>query len=115
MGLLDGGLQRIFHGAFAGIFLNATLHRYTKIDDGKGGGSSTFNPVPVKASLDLVNERMRASEGYTDKDVRILMLAFNVPEPTTDDEITVKGQRWSIASVGTDPATAAYEMRGRLA
>lgn len=115
MSLLDGALQRIFYGAFAGIFLNATLHRRTDVPDGQGGGTSTWVDELVKASLDLANERMRAAEGYTDQDVRILMLAYGASEPTSDDEITVKGQRWSIASVATDPATAAWEMRGRRA
>jgi hypothetical protein len=115
MGLLDGGLARIFSGAFRGIFLDATLHRATLTDDGAGGGSASFADEVVKAQLDHASAAMRASEGYVDTDQRIIVLAYGVDQITTDDEITVKGQRWSIASVATDPATAAYELRGRLA
>lgn len=115
MGLLDGGLAQIFNGAFRGIFLDATLHRHTTTDDGGGGGSTTWTDEPVKAQLDLVTDRMTAAAGYTDSDQRILVLAHGVDEITTDDQITVKGKRWSIASVTTDPATAAYELRGKQA
>jgi head-tail adaptor len=115
MGLLDGGLARIFNGAFSGIFLDATLHRSTLTTDNKGGGTQAFVDEPVKAQLDFASASMRASEGYVDTDQRIIVLAYGVDEITADDEITVKGKRWSIASVATDPATAAYELHGRLA
>jgi hypothetical protein len=113
MGLLDGGLARIFRGAFAGIFLDATLHRRIFTEDGLGGGEASWVDEPVKASLDLMNERMR-SEGFADADQRILVLAHGVAWPNTDDEITLKGKRWAISQVATDPAQAAYDMRGRV-
>lgn len=118
MGLLDGGLAQIFSGAFRGIFLDAQLYRkLADADDGAGGGSTSgfADPEPVKAQLDQATQAMRDSPGYVDTDQRIIVLAHGVAEITTDDEITVKGKRWSIASVSTDPATAAYELRGRLA
>jgi hypothetical protein len=115
MGLLDGGLAQIFYGAFNGIFLDATLHRSTITDNGKGGGTETWTNEPVKASLDAMTEAMRQQEGYVDTDQRILVLAHGIEAPNADCEITVKGRRWMIASVGTDPAEAAYELRGRLA
>jgi hypothetical protein len=113
VGLLDGGLARIFRGAFAGIFLDATLHRRVFTGDDLGGGEASWVDEPVKASLDLVSERMRA-EGFADADQRILVLAHGVAWPSTDDEITLKGKRWAISQVGTDPAQAAYDMRGRV-
>jgi hypothetical protein len=115
MGLLDGGLAQIFHSAFSGIFLDGWLHRSQLTDDGVGGGSESFaSPEAVKASLDAMTEAMRQQQGYVETDQRILVLAHGVDKPTTDDEITVKGKRWMIEYVGTDPATAAYELRGRL-
>ncbi len=115
MGLLDGGLAQIFKSAFGGIFLDATLHRRAFTNDGMGGGSASWTDEPVKADLDLTTEAMRSAQGHTETDQRILVLAFGVDPPNTDDEITVKGQRWSIASITTDPAQAAYELRGRKA
>jgi hypothetical protein len=115
VGLLDGGLARIFYGAFSGIFLDATLHRATLVENGKGGYTQTFTDEPVKASIDKATQAMRDSPGYVDTDQRIIVLAYGLDEIDTDCEITVKGKRWGIASVGTDPATAGYELHGRLA
>jgi hypothetical protein len=116
VGLLDGGLAQIFNSAFSGIFLDATLYRSTLTGDGAGGGSQTFAAgEPVKASLDAATMKMRESQRYIETDVRILVLANGMEPIGTDDEIEVKGQRWSIASVATDPATAAYELHGQLA
>lgn len=115
MGLLDGGLAQIFNSAFQGIFLDATLHRHMLTLDGEGGGMQSFDDEPVKASLDQATQAMREAEGFVETDQRIIVLAHGIDEITTDDEITVKGKRWMIASVATDPATAAYELRGRLA
>jgi head-tail adaptor len=115
MGLLDGGLARIFYGAFNGIFLDATLHRPNLTDNGKGGGSNSWTDEPVKAQLDHASEAMRASERFVETDQRIIVLAYGLDPIDTDCEITVKGKRWSIAGVATDPATAAYELHGRLA
>lgn len=114
MGLLDGGLAQIFHSAFSGIFLDGTLYRSTQTDDGAGGGTETFAAgEPVRASLDKATMAMRESPSFVDTDHRIIVLAAGVAEISTDDEITVKGKRWMIASVTTDPATAAYELHGR--
>lgn len=116
MGLLDGGLSRIFYGAFSGIFLDGQLHRSTLTANGAGGGTQAFaDPEPVRASLDAMTQSMREQAGYVETDQRILVLAHEVDAITTDDEITVKGIRWMIEWVGTDPATAAYELRGRRA
>lgn len=115
MGLLSGDLAAVFSSAFSGIYLDGTLHRAALTDDGQGGGSSTFTDQAVKAQLDATTQAMQRSDGYVDTDQRILVLAFGVDTPTADDEITVRGQRWKIASVALDPAQAAYELRGRKA
>lgn len=114
MGLLDGGGAALMASVFGGIYLDATLHRPTTTDDGMGGGSSTFADEPVKVQLEAVTEAMRQAEGYTDRDVRILMLASGVPRPNSDCEVTVSGTRYAIQPpVGTDPAQSYWDMRGR--
>lgn len=117
MGLLDGGLARIFYGAFSGIFLDATLYRWQSTPDGKGGGTDGWDDgTPVKAQLDKTSQGMRDTPGYVDTDQRIIVLAYGIEQPIdTDCEIVVKGQRWGIRNVDTDPATAAYELHGKLA
>jgi hypothetical protein len=115
MGLLDGDLAAVFASAFDGFYLDATLHKANLDDDGQGGGSVARSDYPAKAQLDSTTDRQQNSEGYVDTDQRIFVLASGLAmEPTTDDEITVDGRRWMIASVATDPAGAYYELRGRL-
>lgn len=114
MGLLDGGMASVFAGIMGTYFLDATLHRATMSDDGAGGGSVSFSDYPVKAQIDAATQAMREAQGYTDTDQRILVLASGIGEITTDDEITVDGRRWSVASVAADPAQAYFDLRGRL-
>jgi len=117
MPLLEDAIAATFAGAFAGIFLDATLHRPTITEDDEGGGTSDPDDdgEPVKAQLEAATEAMRAAEGYTEKDVRILVLAHGVDEPDSDCEITVRGVRYLIANVGRDPAGAYWDLHGRRA
>lgn len=114
MTLLEGNLASVFAAAFGGVFTDATLYRWSTVQDGKGGGTSGFDAgTPVKAQLDQASQSMIQSDGYVDSDQRILVLASGVAPISTDDEITVGGTRWQIASVGRDPAGAYYDLRGR--
>lgn len=115
MSLLEGGLANVFASAFGTLYLDATLHRWSTTEDGKGGGSSTYVDEPVKAQLDMTTAAMQRAEGFTDTDQRILVLASGVDPISTDDEITVAGQRWGIASAAQDPARAYFDLRGRKA
>lgn len=111
MGLLDGGLAGVFASALSGIYLDATLHRANVEGDGKGGGSVTFDDEAVKVQLDRTTER--TIDGNADTFQRILVLASGVDEIRVKDEITVKGIRWAIADVGTDPVMSYYDLAGR--
>lgn len=114
MGLLDGSLASVFSTAFAPFYLDASLHRWITTLDGKGGGSSSFATAePVKAQLDATTQAQEGGDSYVDSDQRILVLASGIDPITTDDEITVGGTRWAIASVTRDPAGAYYDLRGR--
>lgn len=118
MGFLDGGGAALMSAVFSGIYLDATLHRPTVTDNGKGGG--TVNPdddgTPVKVQMEAATEVMRQTEGYTSRDVRFLMLAHGVVRPTTDHQITFDGARYAIAGpVGRDPAGAYWDIHGRPA
>jgi hypothetical protein len=118
MGLLDGDIASLFSAALSGIYLDAELHRATVgADDGAGGGDGNgfADPEDVKAQLDVATQAMRETQGYVDTDVRILVLAHGVTTPTTDDEITIRGVRYGIRNVGTDPAQSYWDLHGRLA
>lgn len=103
-------------GVFGGTYLPATLHRSTTTHDGAGGGSTTFADEAVKIQLEAATEAMRQREGYTARDVRILMLAHGVDRPDTECEIThdASGVRYVITGpVGTDPCSAYWDIHGR--
>lgn len=120
MGLLDGSLASVFGSIFSSFYLDAQLYRASIGDDGEGGGSTTFDdPEAVKAQLDKVIERM--VNGNVEKLQSIFLLQkidiagvmTPVDRPSTDDEITVGGTRWQIATVETDPVNAYYLLGGR--
>lgn len=117
-GLLDGGLQGVFGAAFGGIYLDATLHRKGLVFASDGGVSSPGDSdEPVKAHFASVTEAMRQAEGYSERDVALLILQSGVSAaPTTDDAITLSGQRWAIAGpITEDPARTHWLVRGRRA
>lgn len=117
MGLLDGGLAKVFSAAFAGLYLPATIHRRAApvYDEGGSVIDGEWTDEPCRAQIDNATESMRRSPGYTDQDQRILVLASGVATITTDDEITAGGKRWGVASVGRDPAGAYFDLRGTAA
>lgn len=115
MGILDGGLSGVFGAAFGPLYLPAVLHRRSLVDLGDGSLSEVVADVAVRAQVDAATEAMRQAEGYADGDVRILVLAAGVPALSSDDWITVRGQRWSIQSASLDPAASHWDCRGRRA
>lgn len=112
-GLLNGGIASLMERAFAGVYLPATLYRRVRTDTDDGSVEETTEIYSCRAQIDAVTEAMRQAPGYTDKDQRILILINTLQvTPTTDDEITVRGALWSIASVASDPAQSHWELRG---
>lgn len=114
MGLLDGGLQAVFAGAFGPLFLNGLLHVAETGPDGTGGTTRTFSDKPVKGMVDSYTSAYRAATGIPETDVRLIVLQHGVDgQPTTDCEVTLRGARYRIMAVDQDPAQAAWTLRGR--
>ena len=112
MTLLNGQLSAIFNAAFEGIYLPATLHKGTIAYDEAGNPTSTGTDYPCRAMIDDMSEVARGQAGYTEKERRIMVLADSLDvEPTTSDEITVKGERYAVMDVNSDPAESYYSMR----
>ncbi|MGK3947108.1 hypothetical protein ABK046_53150, partial [Streptomyces caeruleatus] len=59
---------------------------------------------------DVASYAMQSNANYIDGDVRIFVLA---PQVTTDDEITVSGQRYKIYATSRDPAGAYWDCSAR--
>lgn len=115
MSLMDGGLAGVFASVFAPLYLPATLYRRADVDDGSGTVTVTWTGEAVRAQLDSATQAMRMTPGYTDEDMAIYILASGISPVTTDCEITIKGQRWAIASITQDPAGAYFLCRGQRA
>lgn len=118
MGLLDGGIAAVFGAALGGLYLPATLHMpggYAT--DGEGNVlPSVETDIDCRAQVDAATYAMRQSEGFSEGDMRIIVLAAGLPEPiTTDDQISVSGKRWMIAGAEQDAAASHWVLRGRVA
>lgn len=115
MALLDGDLRASFAQVFSSFYLDATLHRRTITYDSEGGGAEAEVDEAVKAQLSRTTQKMRDRDSYVDTDQRILVLAEGIDPIDTECEITVKGQRWSIAFAEQDPVGAYWDLHGRKA
>lgn len=118
MGLLDGGIASIFGSALGGLYLPATLHVPGVRTDDIEGNISYADPdnIPCRAQMDGATYAMRQSEGYSEGDVRILILISGLGvEITTDCQISVSGKRWMVQSAELDAAASHWICRGRAA
>lgn len=116
MGLLDtDALKQYFGYAFSGIYGTGRLIRVEKV---RGPGGVMINryhpPETIKVQVDRCDEAMRKQSGFTDSDVKLLVLQSGVssPAPTTDDVIEAKGVRWNMYATGEDPASTHWRGRG---
>jgi len=116
MGILDGGVAALFADAFGAFYLDATLYHMPKAPGGDGKLTATPGSEACKAQIDEVTEAMRQAAGYSERDVAIIILQGSVAgaAPTSDDEITVGGNRWYLrAPITSDPAQSYWLARGQ--
>ncbi len=87
------------------------------------GGSITAPGTPVEKScsvqVDYVTESMRLADNFTEKDMRLLVLAATLDgDLDTGASIEVlagpHAGLWSLASCDRDPCGVYWECRGRL-
>lgn len=112
MSALFAAMQAEFARVFAPIYLDGTLHKVVRTENDAGGGAVADIDYPIKGMIDLCTEGMRREPGYTASDVQIIILQTDFgAEPTTDDALTLRGQRWAVASVEQDPVQAGWVIR----
>lgn len=99
----------------AGVFRDATLHRATgRTSDGRGGYSAGSSDHACKALVTEYTAWQRQAMGIPANERKILILAATLDgAPKPSDKITIQDRTWSIVDVGSDPANATYECRGR--
>lgn len=87
------------------------------------GGSIVTPGTPVikdcSVQVDAATEAMRLAEGFTEKDMRLLVLAATLDgelDATATIEVLAGPHvgEWMLASVARDPAGVYFECRGRL-
>lgn len=115
MGLLTGGGAGILNGVFSRIYPSGLLIRRTITEDEGGSQTVTDVRIPIKVQTDGVTEAMRTADGYTDTDVRLIVLTGGLPGAiTTNDQIQDgRGDVWSVTMPVLDAAGSHYEIRGQ--
>jgi hypothetical protein len=117
MGLLDGDVAALFATAFGGMYLDGTLHRGTgaPIYDGEGTitGYSGGGDLSIKVQVDRATSAMRAADGFTEGDVRLIVLAQAGMTITSDSEITARAVRYRVHGAELDAAASHWICRAR--
>lgn len=115
------GIARAVSARFEGPYHNAVLSWPGEpVTD---AGSSIIEPgepvtFPCSAQIDVVTEAMRLEAGYTDKDMRVLILAPGLGR-AVDSDATLEvlagphAGSWSIAGESLDTLGFAFDGRGR--
>lgn len=119
MGLLDGGAARFFGEVLGPVYLPARLRAITVGKGARGAVRRDITERDCRAAVDGATERMVGTEGYTDTDRAIYILASSLEgDVNTDAEIEVlegpyAGTIFKVASpVDRDPAGAYWLCRG---
>lgn len=102
-----------------GPYVAANLITSTITQD-EGGDTTKVDGPPRGCSVqvDVVTDAMRQAVGFTERDVRILVLAASLSGGvTTDDRVEVQAGphagTFQIASINRDPAGVYWELRGQ--
>lgn len=115
MGLLDGGGAGILNGVFSRIYPDGVLIRREITEDSGGSQTVTDTKTPIKVQTDAATEKMRTAPGYTDTDVRLIVLTSGLSgDITTDDKITdSRGVTYSVTMPMLDACGSHWEIRGQ--
>lgn len=115
--LEDDDIRDMFAGVLGGIYGPAVLR--TVVRSGvRDPATGTFPSVPtntdVRAQRDVCTHKQMAHQGYSDKDVRIMVLQSGIlVRPNTDSEITQRGEVFMVMDVDEDPCRVYWDLRAR--
>lgn len=114
MGLLTGDGSSILNSVFGAIYPSGVLIRRTITEDAGGSQTVATSSIAIKVQTDRVTESMRQQPGYTDKDVRLIVLSAGVDVITSDDQITDgNGDTWNLIDPSKDTCGSHWEIRGQ--
>lgn len=120
---MDGGIAGVLGSVFGAIYLpGKAIWRGEPVTD---AGGSIVTPGAVimadcRVQVDQATEVMRQAEGYTDRDMRIIVLASGLTRDV-DSDTTIRvllganAGDWLVSRVSRDPAGAYFDCTGRRA
>lgn len=112
--VLSGGGAAFLDRHLRLMYLDGVLHRASRTEALDGTVTETFTNTPIKCQTDIADEKMRQAAGYTDTDMRVLVLAADIDRVNTDDQVTDgRGDRWMIARASLDPCGAYWDCHGQ--
>lgn len=110
-------IQDMFASVLGGIYEEATLvtmSRGTVRDKETGLFGNTPSRTAVSVQRDVCTTRQMAQQGYSDKDVRIMVLQSGVSvRPNTDSEIEYRTETYLVMDVDEDPFRVYWDLRAR--
>lgn len=115
MGILTNDGSRVLNSVFGGLYPSGALIRRAIVEDAGGSQTVTDTEVPIKVQTDAVTEAMRNAAGYTDTDVRLIVLTGGLTaDITTNDKIRdSRGTLWSVTMPALDPCGSHWTIRGQ--
>lgn len=113
MTILNGGIQALFGNVFGALYESATIVHVDNGDDGQGGGTPVMSaPKRCKVQVDRCTESMRRAAGYSNDDVRLIILRAGLALAVdTDCRVMIGGTTYDIVSVDVDPASSYWDCR----
>lgn len=116
MSLLDTtAISDIFGSVLGSIYGDGQLIRVSMVEGPNYSQVEQLDdPVSIKVQVDRADEAMRATPGYTETDVKLIILQSGVSGrmPNSDDIVVAQGQRWKLGGVRQDPARSHWVARG---
>ncbi len=110
MGILTGDVAGLFAGVFGSFYEDATLQTTAFVPDGQGGGSVTTTSTAVKVQRDELREADRVAAGYSEDDVRFIILGATV---NADSRLVYAGVTYDLSDPRLDPCGSHQIVRGR--
>lgn len=110
MALLDGDQQEFFYNAFVGNYLDGMLTKIEKNLATDGDVSDTRTDHPVKLHRNPIGEIAR--QEFADIDICLIILRYQIPDITTNDEVTFENIRYAVRRTESDPAAIYWKVWG---
>lgn len=114
MDFLGGDGADFMNSFFDDVYPTGTLIRRTITEDAGGSQTATKVTQSIKVQTDTVTEAMRQAAGYTDRDVRLIVLSAGVTDITSDDQIIdSRGDTWNVIDPALDACGSHWVARGQ--